>query len=147
MRKVNLGFGVSVPTLLLVIATLLLAGCSKPRSTIKPGASEDGVDALFAGREGKTTPASGDEVNTYIAQVRAAIQSHFQNVDTYAGKECSLRIKLAPNGMLIDVKAEGGDPVLCHAAIVAIANASFPKPPSPAVYRVVKNTALEFRPQ
>lgn len=108
MRKVNLGFGVSVPTLLFVIATLLLAGCSKPRSTIKSGASEDGVDALFAGLEGKTTPASGDEVNTYITQVRAAIQSHFQNVDAYAGKECSLRIKLAPNGMLIDVKAEGG---------------------------------------
>lgn len=146
MRKTHLGFDVSVPALVFVIASLLLTGCSKT-SAIKQGPSGDEVDALFAGLEGKATPVPGDEINAYLTQIRAAIQSHFHFADAYAGKKCSLRIKLAPNGMLIDVQAEGGDPALCRAAIVAITNASFPKPPSPAVYRVVKNAALEFRPQ
>ncbi|MBI3311307.1 MAG: cell envelope integrity protein TolA [Serratia liquefaciens] len=121
--------------------------CSKTGTASQPGPSGDEVDALFAGLEGKTTPTPGDEINRYITQITAAIQSHFQYDSVYAGKQCSLRIKLAPDGMLIDVQAEDGDPALCRAAIVATANASLPKPPTPAVYAVVKNAALEFRPQ
>ncbi len=37
----------------------------------------------------------------------------------YAGKTCTLRIKLAPDGMLLDIKPEGGDPALCQAALAA----------------------------
>ncbi|AMG98279.1 cell envelope integrity protein TolA [Serratia liquefaciens] len=147
MRKVNSGSETCLSAVLLVIATLLLAGCSGTDTAAKPEVSGGEVDDLFAGLQGKTAPAPGQEINRYIAQIAAAIQSHFQYDSVYAGKECSLRLKLAPDGMLLDVRAEGGDPALCRAAVVATANASFPKPPTPAVYAVVKNAALEFRPQ
>jgi len=147
MRKANLGFGMSVPKLVLITLTLLLAGCSKPHSEIKSGASGEGVDDLFATLEGKTAPVPADGVNTYAMQIKSAIQSHLHDAGLYAGKECSLRIKLAPDGMLIGVRAEAGDPALCRAAIKATTNARFPKPPSQVVYGDFKNAVLEFRPQ
>jgi colicin import membrane protein len=53
---------------------------------------------------------------------------------------------MAPDGLLIDVKAEGGDPALCQAALAAARQAKFPKPPSEAVYDVFKNAPLDFKP-
>jgi len=79
--------------------------------------------------------------------VVGAIQSRFYDADLYKGKECNLRIKLAPDGLLIDVKSEGGDPALCQAAIAAAKQARIPKPPSQAVYEVFKNAPMRFKPE
>jgi colicin import membrane protein len=146
MKRVHLGFGICAPALSLVIAALLLAGCAKTSSAIKPVPSDEGVDAMFAAFEGKTAPVPGAEARQYAAQIQSAIQSHFQDAGSYAGKRCALRLMLAPDGMLINVRAEEGDPDLCRAAINAAKNARFPKPPSPAVYDALKNPILEFRP-
>ncbi|EIR80982.1 protein TolA [Yersinia pestis PY-32] len=54
---------------------------------------------------------------------------------------------MAPDGLLIDVKAEGGDPALCQAAIAAAKQAKIPKPPSTDVYEQFKNAPLVFKPQ
>ncbi|WP_409443491.1 cell envelope integrity protein TolA [Serratia plymuthica] len=146
MKIVHLGFGICAPVLSLVIAALLLTGCTKTSSAIKPVPSDEGVDALFTPLEGKTAPVPGTEANQYAAQIRSAIQSHFLDAGSYAGKRCALRIMLAPDGMLLEARAEEGDPDLCRAAINAAKNARFPKSPSPAVYDALKNPILEFRP-
>ncbi|MBO1502709.1 cell envelope integrity protein TolA [Serratia proteamaculans] len=134
-------------SLIVALGVMMLAGCSKSHSEIKSGASGEGVDDLFATLEGKTAPAPAGGVNAYAMQIKSAIQSHLHDAGLYAGKECSLRITLAPDGMLIAVRAEGGDPALCRAAIKATTNARFPKPPSQVVYGDFKNAVLEFRPQ
>ena len=71
----------------------------------------------------------------------------FYTDPSYTGKTCDLRIKLAPDGLLLDVKAEGGDPALCQAALSAARQARYPKPPSEAVYQVFKNAPVVFQPQ
>jgi colicin import membrane protein len=48
-----------------------------------------------------------------------------------------LRIKLAPDGTLLDVKSEGGDPAFCQ-LLAAARQAKIPKPPSQAVYETSK---------
>ncbi|MGB8667601.1 MAG: cell envelope integrity protein TolA [Serratia inhibens] len=146
MMRVRVGFETCVPVLSLVIAALLLTGCAKTSSAIKPGPSDEGVDEMFAAFEGKTAPEPGVEASQYAAQIRSAIESHFLDVGSYTGKRCALRIMLAPDGMLLAVRAEEGDPDLCRAAIKAATKARFPKPPSPAVYETFKNPVLEFRP-
>ncbi|MDT3250865.1 cell envelope integrity protein TolA [Serratia sp. root2] len=146
MKRVHLGFRICAPALSLVIAALLLTGCVKTSSAIKPVPSDEGVDAMFAAFEGKTAPVPGAEASQYAAQIQSAIQSHFQDAGSYTGKRCSLRLMLAPDGMLINARAEEGDPDLCRAAIKAATKARFPKPPSPAVYDALKNPILEFRP-
>ncbi|MGQ8774539.1 cell envelope integrity protein TolA [Serratia sp. NA_112.1] len=131
---------------MLIVVSLWLTGCTKANTEANAGPSAEGVDDLFAAIDGKATPAAGDEVSNYAWQVRAAIQSHFYDANAYAGKKCSVRMKFAPDGMLLYVRSESGDPALCRAAIKAITNTRFPKPPSQAVYGVFKNSVLEFRP-
>ncbi|WP_261255536.1 cell envelope integrity protein TolA [Serratia proteamaculans] len=147
MKRVHLGFENKVPALLLVVVSLLLTGCTKTSSVVNAGPSANGIDDLFAPLEGKATPAAGDEISNYAGQVRAAIQRHFYDANAYAGKQCTIRMKFAPDGMLLAVRSESGDPALCRAAIKAITNTRFPKPPSQAVYDAFKNSVLEFRPQ
>jgi colicin import membrane protein len=65
----------------------------------------------------------------------------------FVGKTCDLRIKLGPDGLLLDVKAVGGDPALCQAAVTAANQAKIPKPTSDAIYQHFKNATLEFKPQ
>lgn len=58
----------------------------------------------------KNNGASGADINNYAGQIKSAIESKFYDASSYAGKTCTLRIKLAPDGMLLDIKPEGGDP-------------------------------------
>jgi colicin import membrane protein len=147
MNRVHLGFRKNLPALMLIVTSLWLTGCTKTNAVANAGPSAEGVDDLFAALDGKATPAAGDEVSNYAGQVRAAIQRHFYDANAYAGKTCALRMKFAPDGMLLAVRPESGDPALCQAAIKAIINTRFPKPPSQAVYDAFKNSVLEFRPQ
>lgn len=105
------------------------------------------VDDLFTNLGDPKTPAPGKEKEHYIAQLQAAIQSHFKDAEAYSGRSCTLSIKLAPDGLLLSIRADQGDPELCQAAIKAIVNARLPKPPTAAVYEAVKSSVLEFRPQ
>jgi len=65
---------------------------------------------------------------------------------SFSGKTCTLRVRLAPDGLLLDIKSEGGDPALCQAAVAAARQAKMPNPPSQAVYEVFKNAPIDFKP-
>jgi colicin import membrane protein len=95
----------------------------------------------------KQSGASGADISGYGDQVKAAIQQKFYEDPAFSGKTCTLRIKLAPDGLLISVSSEGGDPALCQAAIAAAKSARIPRPPSQAVYEVFKNAPIDFKPQ
>lgn len=95
---------------------------------------------------GRKSGASGSEINGYLGQITAAIQSRFYDANLYRGRKCDLRIQLSPEGILMSVTAEGGDPALCQAAIAAAKQAKIPKPPNDDVYQVFKNAALVFKP-
>ncbi len=92
----------------------------------------------------KNNGASGADINNYAGQIKQPlIQNKFYYASSYAGKTCTLRIKLAPDGMLLDIKPEGEDFLaLCQAALAAAKLAKIPKPPSQAVYEVFKKRAI-----
>lgn len=116
----------------------LASSKNTPNQGEKVATNESGV---------KKSGASGADINGYLGQITAAIQSRFYDPDLYKGRTCDLRIKLAPKGGLISVVAEGGDSALCQAAIAAAKQAKIPKPPSDDVYQVFKNASLVFKPQ
>lgn len=146
MKITHSGYKTGVAALLAVMTALALAGCAKSTAPHQNDPVNKEVDALFANLGDPKTPAPGKEKEHYIAQLQAAIQSHLKDAEAYSGRSCTLSIKLAPDGMLISIRAEEGEPELCRAAIRAIANARLPKPPTSAVYEAVKNSTLEFRP-
>ena len=79
-------------------------------------------------------------------QYQSAIQSKFYDADNYVGKQCSVHIKLAPDGLLISATSAGGDPALCQAALTASRMAHIPKPPSQDVWAAVKDATITFKP-
>lgn len=118
----------------------LLGGLTDAKNAPKSGGAPAGTG------NSKQSGATGTEINGYLAQVRQAISNKFYDASNYSGKTCILRIKLAPDGMLISVSSDGGDPALCQAAVSAAKLAAIPRPPSPKVYEAVKNATLEFKP-
>ncbi|MGK2889487.1 MAG: cell envelope integrity protein TolA [Candidatus Malihini olakiniferum] len=121
------------------------------KAATESAAQSDSVDDLIGGlASSKNVPKSGASsvaLDSYGGQVRVVIQNKFYNWQLYRGKTCTLRIKLAPDGILVSVKAESGDPALCQAAIAAAKQARIPKPPSTDVYEAFKNAPIDFKPQ
>ncbi len=112
----------------------------------KGGGKQKG-DGKPAGQgNAKTAGDKGVDSSGYEGQIRTAIENKFYDASSFAGKTCDLHIKLGPDGFLIDVKAVGGDPALCQAAVAAANQAKIPKPPSDAVYQKVKSFTLVFKP-
>ncbi|MBD2812368.1 cell envelope integrity protein TolA [Xenorhabdus sp. Vera] len=109
----------------------------------KPG----GATAAGKGGGKKSGPSDSD-INNYKGQIQSAIQQNFRDPDLYIGRTCELKIKLASDGLLIDIKTGVGDPALCRAALTA-ANLTkkMPRPPSKEIYEHFKDFTLDFKPQ
>jgi len=60
------------------------------------------------------------EVNLWLCESVSAIQSQFYDVDAYKGRYCDIMIKQPEGQMPVDIKAQGGNPGLCTAAINVI---------------------------
>ncbi|EJJ0041416.1 cell envelope integrity protein TolA [Salmonella enterica] len=148
MRNVHLWVKLRYRALLPVVIAISLVGCVRGNPAIKNGTPEAKaeVDALLNTYDGKSIPATGAEISKYAGQIKEAIEKQFYLPSQYSGKVCTLRIKMAPDGLLLDVQIVDGDPELCRAALEAVKKAEFPKPPSPAVYEVFKNSPLDFMP-
>ncbi|MCC8379212.1 cell envelope integrity protein TolA [Xenorhabdus sp. PB30.3] len=117
----------------------LLGGLTS--DTPKPG----GASAAGKGG-GKKSGVSESDINNYKGQIRAAIQGKFLDPSLFLGRTCDLTIKLAPDGMLISIHANGGDPALCQAAIAVANQTKMPRPPSKEVYEHFKSFSLDFKP-
>lgn len=90
---------------------------------------------------------STGELDQFRSQITNAISNKFINPKLYSGKNCVLKIKIAPDGLLLKVEAQGGDPTLCREAISATNAATFPKPKSDQLYQQVKEMTIDFRPK
>lgn len=127
------GYKTGIAILLAAMTALTLTGCAKhtaPAKTIRRIKRSMIFSPTLVTPK---TPAPGKEKLHYMTQVQAEIQRHLKDAATYSGQRCTLRITLAPDGMPVGVRTEGGDPDLCRAAMQAVADARLPKPPTPKV--------------
>lgn len=90
---------------------------------------------------------SNGELDKYIFLVKSAISNKFINPNKlYVGQSCMLEIRIAPDGLLLDVKVLGGDEALCREALAATKLAVIPKP-SNILYNEVKRMKINFEPK
>lgn len=107
----------------------------------------DDVDALLGGLSpDKSHNEPNADNSKYASEIKTAIEGNFYDASSFRGKSCTLRIHLAPDGLLMNITAEGGDPDLCQAAIAGAKKTQFPVPPNREVYEKFKNALLDFRP-
>ncbi|MEN4081204.1 cell envelope integrity protein TolA [Serratia marcescens] len=146
MKIMHSGYKTGAAILLAGMFALALTGCAKSTAPSQSNPENKKVDDLFANLGDPKAPAPGKEKERYIAQLQAVIQSHLKDAEAYSGKRCILRITLAPDGMPIGVRTEGGDPDLCRAAMKAIADSRFPKPPTAEAHNAFQIITLQLRP-
>ncbi len=88
------------------------------------------------------------EIEKYTALIISAIQRHWNVDESMKGKQCVLQIKLAPSGVVFDVKALSGDRIVCKSAQDAIYKANvLPVSKDPAVYAKMKEINLTVQPE
>ncbi|MGP1928647.1 MAG: cell envelope integrity protein TolA [Arsenophonus sp. NC-WZS1-MAG3] len=123
----------------------LLGGLTAKQPSQQMGNSET------AEVENRKNGVSSLDVDNYAGKIKAAIERKFYNSDIYQGKTCELNIKLAPDGMLINVSPKSNtenDQSLCNAAIRVIKTTTMPKPPSRNIYNAFneQGSSLIFKP-
>lgn len=127
------------------------------RQAAEKAAASAGVDDLLGDLStGTNTPkqkqpvssgSSGADISMYTQQVREAIRSKIEGLDSYTGKGCTLHLTMSTDGTVQSVHSEGGDEGLCNAAITGVGNAGrLPKPPSQAIYDIFKDFRIDFKP-
>ncbi len=92
--------------------------------------------------------ASGSpgETDAYQGLIVATIQRYWLVDQTMFGKECQLKVQLAPDGLVISVSGGQGDTAVCRASVAAINKIDkFPAPPA-AIYASAKNLSLTLQP-
>lgn len=105
-----------------------------------------GIIACLTGCAEKADVGINNDIQAYTTGIRNAIIKEFEDIDSYHGRRCMLRLALNSDGSLDDVRSEGGDPPLCEAAIAAIKEADLPEPPNERVYNLFQNVPLDFTP-
>ncbi|APL03454.1 cell envelope integrity protein TolA [Escherichia coli] len=134
---------------LTLIAGGIIVGCTDAVSTNYYDRasyySDKSTETQYVSSSERTTDVSED-IRQYAHQIKNAIEKQFGDASKYSGKECTLSMHMAPNGLLLEVKRESGDLDLCREAMNAIKNADIPAPPSPEVYKVFHNGVLDFKP-
>jgi len=113
----------------------------------KAQALDDILGDLISNEPRVKQGSKGSDIDKYTSLVRSAITSKFINPELYRGKNCIIKMTIAPDGLLIDVFAFEGDRLLCREAISATKNAIIPKPTNDSIYQEVKNLTIDFRPE
>jgi len=121
--------------------SLTLTGCVNHSQT---PTSTRGINSVSTHSSSDKTQLNAN-ISNYAHKIKRAIEDKFDNPASYRGKTCSLQFSLAPDGSLMSVKAVGGDPDLCQAAIAATKEAHIPAPPNNEVYDVFKQAVLDFQ--
>lgn len=81
------------------------------------------------------------------SQIMAAIQRNMLTSSTMFGKSCVVNIRVAPDGLILQVNGGSGDRVVCEAAIVAIRKTStLPMPKDPILNKKLRAITLTFKP-
>lgn len=88
------------------------------------------------------------EVERYQALIRQTIQRNWIVDPSMAGKSCQLRITLARDGFVTDVRIGEGDRAVCESARAAVMRAgSLPMSDDPDVYSELRDITLRVEPQ
>ena len=105
--------------------------------------------ACAGGNQQKPIPperhqAEFSKTQNYGEQIQQAITAQLFEADRYQGKQCTVRISLLRDGMVMNAMAEKGDPELCQAALSAVTRAKIPPAPDEQTWQTFKNVPLNF---
>jgi len=88
------------------------------------------------------------EVDKYQALVTQTIVQNLFDYDSFIGKSCRLNVRLAPSGLVIDVRILDGDTALCRASQAAVLRPdTLPVSKDPAVFAEFRDFNVLVKPE
>jgi len=106
------------------------------------------LEAEQAARQQRRNKQVLSEVQKYQALITQAIQRNWITDDSMKGKFCRLNIRLASNGLVIQVKELAGDTIVCRSAKAAVLKSdTLPVSKEADVYQELKDINLTVRPE
>jgi len=109
---------------------------------------EEQLQAEQAVRQQKRNKQVLSEVQKYQALIKQTIQRNLIVDEAMKGQSCRFNIRLASNGLVIQVKELGGDPLVCRAGKAAILKAvELPVSEAPDVYQQLRDINFTFAPE
>jgi colicin import membrane protein len=108
---------------------------------------DEQLQAEQATRQERRNKQVLSEVQKYQALIKQTIKRYLLTDDAMKGKSCRFNIRLASNGLVIQVKELGGDPLVCRAGKAAILKAvELPVSSEPDVYEQLRDINFTFAP-
>jgi len=106
---------------LCILAVMLSVGCQSHTKQLARQAFKFPTASEIKGQcEAQTPPQTANrETLIWLCQTVTAIQYRFFDADSYHGKTCDLMVTQPLDKQPTSIKARGGDPGLCAAAIEA----------------------------
>ena len=87
-------------------------------------------------------------MNRYAAIFTQRIQRNLLVDESYVGKSCKVKIKLASSGLLLSVTTLGGDAQVCRAAKIAVTKVNvFQMPKDADIVAKLTNINLTVQPE
>ncbi|WP_339722314.1 cell envelope integrity protein TolA [uncultured Paraglaciecola sp.] len=109
---------------------------------------DEQLQAEQAARQAKRNKQVLSEVQKYEALISQTLDRIFIKDNAMKGQSCRFNIRLASNGLVIQVKELGGDPLVCRAGKTAILKAvELPVSKEPDVYEQLRNINFTFAPE
>ena len=106
-----------------------------------------GLEAENEQRDGAKDQHMKDEKNRYGAIYKQMIQQKLLVDQSFKGQECKLRLRLAANGLVLNVSQLAGNDTLCRAAKSAVLQVDvFPMPDDPNVVKQLREINLTVSP-
>lgn len=88
------------------------------------------------------------EVEKYRAQIYAKVQRNLNNDNAFIGEFCEVRVRLAPDGLVLDARALDGNEALCRMTEAAVIKAgTLPVPRDPEIFAKFRDFPIIYRPE
>ncbi|EBF8880657.1 TPA: cell envelope integrity protein TolA [Escherichia coli] len=129
---------------LVLFIPLFLAACTAAPQTRsgKPGKSE--TTQVVNDVPGDLKAGPNENIASYATKIKRSIEEKIYRPESYKGQECTLRILLARDGLVMSATAENGNQELCNAALIAVKQANIPPAPDEKTWQSFRNASLDF---
>ena len=129
---------------LVLFIPLFLAACTAAPQTRsgKPGKSE--TTQVVNNVPGDLKAGPNENIASYATKIKRSIEEKIYRPESYKGQECTLRILLARDGLVMSATAENGNQELCNAALIAVKQANIPPAPDEKTWQSFRNASLDF---
>lgn len=133
----------NVLPLVLFIPLFLTACTAAPQTRSgKPGKSE--TTQVVNDVPGDLKAGPNENIASYATKIKRSIEGKIYRPESYKGQECTLRILLARDGLVMSATAENGNQELCNAALIAVKQANIPPAPDEKTWQSFRNASLDF---